>query len=225
MHKNTSYKDKIAILAPWLPSIVDTIKKDLRQEHLLRDWNFVKEYFPGKNPSKLTVEELSPAYAEAVAKGDTGEDLAEFICNRWLLKHSDIYNHFEQELSRLFPNFGELESIDEPTSKALVASAVGQFGAPNTYKFCVINSVVFPKSVYDELSKKAEQEEKQQKHDEARQNEIKTVEDCKRNYEQQLARLTDKYEKKILGLQKKYTTDMEVLKKQLSTLQRKLSAG
>lgn len=225
MHKDTTYKEKIAILAHWLPSIVDTIKKDLKQEHLARDWNFVKQYFPGKNPSKLTIEELSTAYAEAVATGEAGEQLAEFICNRWLLKNSDIYNHFEQELSRRFPNFAELEQIDEPTSKALVAESIKHFGAPSTYQFCVINSVVFPKAVFDELSKKAEKEAEHKHHEEVQNKELKTLEDCKANFEQQIARLTDKYEKKLQGMQKKYHTDVETYKKQIAALQRKLASG
>ena len=40
-----------------------------------------------------------------------------------------------------------------------------------------------------------------------------------------MARLTDKYEKKLMGLQKKYQLDQEALKKQLAALQRKLQAG
>lgn len=225
MLKNTSYKDKLAMLSPWLTDIVDTIKKDLRQEHLGRDWNFVKQYLGGKNPNKATVEELSEAYKNAVANGENGEDIAEFICNRWMLKHTDLYSHFEQELSKLFPNFSELEEIDEAHSKTLVANAVKEYGAPNTYQFCVINSVVFPKKVFEELSKKAASEADHAKKEETAKQELKTIEDCKTNYEQQIARLTDKYEKKLGGLQKKYTTDVDALKKQLATLQRKLTAG
>ncbi len=41
-------------------------------------------------------------------------------------------------------------------------------------------------------------------------------------FEREIARLTDKYEKKLAGLQKKYITDMENFKKQISQLQRKL---
>lgn len=225
MHKHTTYKEKIAIVAPWLPAIVDAIKKDLKQEHLARDWNFAKQYFPGKNPSKLTVEEMHPAYSQAVATGEKGEELAEFISNRWLLKHSDLYYHFEKELSTLFPNFSELEEIDTPTAKKLMNAAVEQYGALSTYLFCVFNSVVFPKEIFQELNAKAAKAEAQHKVDAEVQKEKQTLDELKNGYELQLSRMADKYEKKLAGLQKKYHTDTEALKKQVATLQRKLAGG
>ena len=43
------------------------------------------------------------------------------------------------------------------------------------------------------------------------------------HYDQQITRLTDKYEKKLQGMQKKYIQDIETLKKQITLLQRKLN--
>ncbi len=225
MHKHTTYKEKIAIVAPWLPTIVDAIKRDLKQEHLARDWVFAKQYFPGKNPNKLTADELHPAYSQAVATNEKGEELAEFISNRWLLKHADLYYHFEKELSTLFPNFSELEEIDAATAKKVMQGAVEQYGALNTYLFCVFNSVVFPKEIYQELSVKATATEAQKKEEAEVEKERQSVEEMKTGYEQQLARQADKYEKKLAGLQKKYHIDVEALKKQIASLQRKMVAG
>ena len=42
------------------------------------------------------------------------------------------------------------------------------------------------------------------------------------NFETEMARVKDKYEKKLNGLQKKYQVDVENLKKQIAQLQRKL---
>lgn len=225
MHKHTTYKEKIAIVAPWLPAIVDAIKRDLKQEHLARDWGFAKQYFPGKNPNKLTAEEMHPAYSQAVANSEKGEELAEFISNRWLLKHSDLYYYFEKELSALSPNFSDLEEIDAATAKRLMHGAVEQYGALNTYLFCVFNSVVFPKEIFQEMSTKAAAAESQKKVDAEILKEKQTLQEMKASFEQQLARQEDKYEKKLAGLQKKYHTDIEALKKQIASLQRKVAAG
>ena len=53
--------------------------------------------------------------------------------------------------------------------------------------------------------------------------EKRSLDDVKTQHALEVARLTDKYEKKLLGFQKKYTQDVEMLKKQLANLQRKLA--
>jgi hypothetical protein len=53
--------------------------------------------------------------------------------------------------------------------------------------------------------------------------EKQSAETLEKAYEREIARLTDKYEKKLQGLQKKYLFDTEALKKQIATLQRKLN--
>lgn len=223
MLKEATYKEKFVTLAHWLPAIIDSIKKDLKNEHLKKDIAFVRQYFVGKNPAKLTTEELVEAYREHMARGENTEELGEFITNRWLLKHADLYDYFEKALSRISPNFQELDVIDSKVAHEIMQSAVQEFGAPNTYLFCVLNSVVFPEEVYTKLQHKAKETAQKDQSEAKVQQEQASVESLKRNYEQQLARLTDKYEKKISGLQKKYTTDVETLKKQVANLQRKLN--
>ena len=48
MLKETGYQEKIEIVAPWLDEIVETVKKDLKNEHLKVDKAFCKKYFLGK---------------------------------------------------------------------------------------------------------------------------------------------------------------------------------
>jgi len=223
MLKDTTYKDKFAMLQSWMPQIIDSIKRDLRNEHLRNDIVFAKHYFPGKNPAKLTSEELAPAYIHVMANGEKTEELGEFIANRWLLKHSDLYHFFEQELTKLNPNFNELTSIDKPHATKIMEESVKQFGAMETYLFCVFNSVVFPEEIYKTLSQKATSHAKTKEVEEGKKQGEASIEALKRNYELQIARLTDKYEKKLLGFQKKYTVDVETLKKQVVSLQRKLT--
>lgn len=223
MLKESTYKEKFAMLKPWLPLIIETIKKDLKNEHLKRDPGFVRQYFPGKNAAKLTLDELVEAYTKAIFDGENGEELAEFIANRWMLKHTDIYHYFEQELSKINPNFSELQDIDKPTATKIMDGSMQQFGSIASYIFCIFNSVVFPEDVYKQLGTHASKTAVEKKEEDKKNDAEASLETLKRNYEQQIARLVDKYEKKILGLQKKYVIDVDTLKKQIANLQRKLT--
>lgn len=224
MLKDMTYKDKFKILDPWMPSIVDAVKKDLRQEHLKQDMQFAKKYFSNKNIQKLTLDELLEGYRLALAQESMAEALAEYISNRWLLKNSEIYHYFEEQLHRIDPHFNDLVEIEESKAHALMEDAILQFGAPKTYLFSVINSVVFPKNIYDQLGRRA-QESVQEEEDNCKiAEEQHSLDMIHQSYQQQIARLTDKYEKKLLGLQKKYTVDVDRLNKQIALLQRKLNA-
>jgi hypothetical protein len=223
MLKNTTYKEKLVILSPWMNSIIESIKKDLRNEHLRKDPSFVRHYFPGGNVNKLLTEDLAKAYTEAIANSDNAEELAEFISNRWVFKHSDLYHYFEEELSRIDRNFNELEILDKELSVQMMEGAIQHFGAKNTWLFCVLNSVVFPEEVFEILGRKADAERSRLEAEAAVEEEMHSLEAMQSNYEQRLARLSDKYEKKLQGMQKKYTCDVEILKKQIAALQRKLA--
>ena len=124
MIKDSTYKEKFVLLKKWMPSIVDSVKKDLKNEHLKKDWGFVKQYFPGKNPNKLTAEELAQAYAHAIENGENAEELAEFVSNRWLLKHTDLYYHFEKELTKVSPDFNELQELDKQKATEIMDGAI-----------------------------------------------------------------------------------------------------
>jgi hypothetical protein len=223
MLKESTYKEKFAMLQPWMTLIIETTKKDLKNDHLKRDPAFVRQYLPGKNAAKLTTEEMVNAYTKVIAEGEKGEELAEFIANRWMLKHSDIYHYFEQELSKINPNFSEIKDIDKQTATKIMEGAVQQFGSIATYLFCIFNSVVFPEDVYKQLGSHASEAALEKKAENQKNTEEASLEALKRNHEQQMARIIDKYEKKILGLQKKYILDVETLKKQIANLQRKLT--
>lgn len=225
MLKEATYKEKFLLLDAWLPAIIETVKKDLKNEHLKQDFGFAKKYFSNKNLNKLTTEELAEGYRQALAQEETAESLAEFISNRWLIKHGDVYHFFEEQLKRIYPNFTEIKELDLSTSTQLMEAAIDEFGAPQTYLFTVINSVVFPKTVLEQLQKRAMTESKQQETQAQQDSERLSVEMIQQNSQQQIARLTDKYEKKLQGLQKKYIQDTEMLKKQIATLQRKLNAA
>lgn len=223
MLKDATYKQKFVLLETWIPMLVETAAKDLRNEHLKKDAGFLKKYFQSKPIQKLTKEELVAGYTKALAQEENAEDIAEFISHCWILKNSEIYNHFETELTRRYGDFGTLEEIDPQNSAEIIDNAVKNFGAPKTYLFSVINSVVFAKPAYDRLKADAEKNQKQQEVDDQVKDEQLSLEKIHQHYQQQIARITDKYEKKLVGSQKKYFQDTETLKKQISILQRKLS--
>lgn len=205
---------------PWIKNHTDAlirdIRKDLKQDHLKKDTAFLKKHFPAKVPNKLTQEELNGVYSAVLAEGD--EALWEFVSERWLLKHTDIYNFFEQELKKITDDFSSLSEIEAGAAEKIMQESVRQFGAENTLLFAVLNSVVFPKSVYEKLAKLAAVKEEAEK-------EVvgESIEALLKKHEQQMRRLEERYEKKLSGMERKYLADTTALKKQISTLQRKLS--
>lgn len=222
MYKTATYKQKFQDLKEWIPSILESIKKDLKNEHLRKDLYFVKTYLDSKNINKLTNEDLVNAYTKALSEEENSEQVAEFITSRWLLKHSELYNFFERELIRVNPEFTEIEQLDDKTAQQLADQASKAFSARKTYIFSVLNSVVFPDSIFHQLKEKSRQEEREAVKQEQETAEKQTLEGLKEAHEREIARLTDKYEKKLSGLQKKYLIDVEGFKKQIAQLQRKL---
>lgn len=222
MYKDATYKEKYRDLAEWMPFIVDAIKRDLKNEHLRKDLAFVKRFLQAKNINKISVEELSQAYQQAIAEEEKGEEIAEFITARWLLKHSELYDFFEKQLNQITGDFTALDELDEQTSHHLMETSIQQFGAPSTYLFSVLNSVVFPATAFNKLRERAQQTKHNQVEQEKVVQEQLTLEKMREHYEREMNRVVDKYEKKLAGLQKKYLADTEGLKKQVAHLQRKL---
>lgn len=222
MYKNATYKEKYADLKDWFPAIIEKIKKDLKSEHLLKDPLFVKKYLSTSNLNKVSGEELTQAYQKAIAQEEQAENIGEFITTRWMLKHTELYDFFDQYLSQKYSDFTVLEEIDSDTSNKLIEAASSQFGMGEIYIFAVLNSVVFPTSVFHALKAKADQAEQQKKKTALEQSEKLSLEKDARRHEEELSRLADKYEKKLAGLQKKYLLDTQNLKKQIAQLQRKL---
>ena len=223
MLKNISNKERFLMIQEWIPTIIESIKKDLKNDHLKQDYVFVKKYLSNKNFQKASTEDLTNAYIKALQEEELADDIAEFMINRWLLKNTEIYNFFAQELQQINPDFTELEEIAHDASLDIIERANQQFGAPKTYLFSVLNSVVFSPEAFDQLAKRAENEKEEQRSQEESYKQQQSLESMQRNYDQQLARITDKYEKKLQGLQKKYLQDTESLKKQIAQLHKKIS--
>src|SRR5262245_6168302 len=160
MRKDATYREKLALLNPWMPSLISTVKKDLKNDHLKHDLQFCKKFLTGKNFKTVSEEELAEAYRAAMQESEKGESIAEFISNRWLLKHGEIYNFFEQRLSTISPNFTDLEELSPEDSEKLSAEAVQAFGATKSYLFPVLNSVLFTDTTSQRFAQNAHPEPK-----------------------------------------------------------------
>ncbi|HRD55074.1 MAG TPA: hypothetical protein PLC42_01625 [Parachlamydiaceae bacterium] len=223
MLKDASYKEKFQLLKSWMPGIAETVKKELKNDHLKKDWLFAKKYFPGKNLNKITADELGAGYQTAIAEEEKGEEIAEFISNAWLLKNSELYDYFEKELRKVNEDFSAIEKLAPAESLKIRQEAVNTFGAYRTYLFSVLNSVAFQESDFNHLQEEAKKEFAHAKENEEEALKLKSEGNIEKNYQLQMARMTDKYEKKISGLQKKYMQDQEALKKQITSLQTALN--
>jgi hypothetical protein len=220
--KNLSYEEKIEILSPFFNIFVESIKKDLKQEHLKKRPQFFRSYFKGKTISKLTVEELEQGYSLAL-KENRDTTLAEYLCNRWVLRNIDVYEFFEKQLSSINPKFDEIEIFEAAVEEAIISQSVSSFGPLKTYLFCMINSVVFSQEAFDKLSRDSmEMINEMKKSEENAKNEQSSAKSL-HSFEKQVQNLTNRYEKKLDSLHKKYMQDTDALKKQVSLLQKRLN--
>lgn len=209
-------ENQFQALQNWTLEILDAIKKDIRTDHLHTDPVFYRTYFGNRPQNRLTSEEIFAAYEKELIQGN--ETLAEWVVNRWVFKHGDLYKHFAERLSEVNPNFDQIKQLTEEESHRILSGAAESYGAIPTFLFSLLNGVVFPQPVLEQLRKAAEVEkvalEKKAKSDA----EQESLEKIIAAHQREIARLNDK----ITGVQKKYEKDTEALKKQIKVLQKKL---
>jgi hypothetical protein len=211
-------KNQFQILQPWLAQILHILKRELKSEHLSKNLSFCRTHFGGRPTSRVSNDEVIAAYEKELLQGN--EDLGDWIVNRWVFHHGEIYRHFAETLSRIHPDFDEIKTLDEPQSASILSGAVESFGALPTYIFSVLNGVVFPETVLKRLRETAEKEELSQKKKQAATEATLSLEQIIARHQREVARLQDK----IAGVMKKYTTDVDALKKQIRALQQRLNA-
>jgi len=221
MIQEDAYSVKLEKLTPWKVEIFQSIKKDLRNEHLLKTPSFVQKHFAKRPLDKLTAEEFAEAYLKEIAQGD--EELGEKIVARWVMKNAELYQFFATELSKINPKFDEIESLSPEASSSLLNTSVSQFGAVATYLFSVMNAVVLTEEQFSKLREMALSESAQAKPLEEKR-EFATISSLKEHYEKETRKLTEKFEKRTLGLEKKYVQDVEGLKKQIAQLHKRLGS-
>jgi len=219
MIKEDPYRVKFDQLRPWAFEIFQTIRKDLRNEHLLKSHAFVQKHFLKRPLDKLTIDEMSNAYLKEIAEGD--EELGEKVAARWVLKNAELYQFFVTELSKINPKYDEIEALPGDVSSYLLNIAVSQFGAQTVYIFTILNAVVFTQEQLNQLREIALLEKASEKPEEESRPFI-SVESVKEQYEKEIRKLSEKYEKRMQGIERKYFQDVEGLKKQIAQLHKKL---
>lgn len=210
-------ENQFQALQSWTFEVLSTIKKDIKHEHLQSDLEFYQKYFGNRPKNRLTTEEIFAAYEKELAIGNEG--IAEWVVNRWVFKHGDLYQHFADRLSEINPDFNAIKTLTLEESQKVLAGTEASFGAIPTFLFSLLNGVVFPKQVLDELEKKAKLEREQREAAQEENKEQESFEKVIASQKREIARL----EAKLLGVQKKYTKDTEMLKNQIKTLQKKLA--
>lgn len=224
MSNEKSFKEKLIHLEDCMPEIIDCVKKDLKSEHLKKDYNFSKKYFPGKNINKIESQELIQGYLKALHEEAEAESLAEFIVHHWIFKNSELYHFFEERLSKINPDFTEIKELTNEQASALEKEAFKDFGVRKTYIFSQLNGVAFSQDHMKKMAVAASKERSETAVNAVQEAETRSLDEMKATHALEIARLTDKYEKKLLGVQKKYAQDVEALKKQISTLHRKMAS-
>jgi hypothetical protein len=216
-------ENKFQSIQIWIPSILGAIKKEIRTDHLASSPAFARAHFGNRPLNRLTTEEIFKVYEKELLAGQ--EDLSEWVVNRWVFKHGDIYQHFAERLGEIQPDFGNIERLDEGQSEQILAGAPEAFGALQVYLFSYLNGVVFPEKVFAHLRALAEKEERERQVKLQQEEESQSMAEALESAKRECLLLQQKYEAKMAGLMKKYTTDVEALKKQIRSLQQQLHAA
>jgi len=207
---------------PWMEQILQVVKKDIKTDHLPGDKSFYKTHFGNRPQNKLTQEEIFVTYEKELLAGN--EELSEWVINRWVFKYGDIYRHFAERLGAVNPNFQEIQSLSDAEADMVLAGAEEKFGSTETYIFARLNGVVFSDSVFDRLNRAALQETQSKTQMQEQKNEQESFEQLNARHQREVSRLLEKYEDKLSGVQRKYTSDVEALKKQIRSLQQQIHA-
>lgn len=213
--------NQFQILQPWMPQILNTIKREIKTEHLPADLTFYRTHFGNKPLSRLTAEEIFKAYEKELIAGN--QELSEWVVNRWVFKHGDMYNHFAKRLAEINPNFEEIKTITESQAEYILDGAADLFGPIDLFLFSVLNGVVFPEVIMNRL--KADADRALAASQQSGQQKVETPEETIARYQREMAKIEEKCESKIAGVMKKYSTDVEALKKQIRSLQQRLNTA
>src|SRR3990167_9681675 len=142
-------KNQFESIQSWIPFILETIKKEIKHEHLPASPVFVRTHFGNRPLNRLKIEEIFTAYEKDLLAGD--ESLAEWVVNRWVFRHGDIYSHFAERLGEISDDYSTLESLTEAQSEQVLKGAKDRFNAADIYLFSLLNAVVFPESIFARL--------------------------------------------------------------------------
>ena len=208
------------LVRPWMQQILNSIKKDIKTDHLPADKSFYKAHFGNRPQNKLSLEEIFSVYEKELIAGNA--DLSEWVVNRWVFKHGDVYRHFADRLSAINPHFQEIQSITDAQAEQILAGAVETFGATAVYIFSRLNGVVFSNAIFDRLHQAAIKETQSKQVEQEQRQADESIEQLTLRHQREVSRLQERYEDKLAGVQRKYSADVQALKNQIRALQQRV---
>ncbi|MEN9654631.1 MAG: hypothetical protein RL235_743 [Chlamydiota bacterium] len=215
-------KNPFTQVQPWVASILSDIKKELRTEHLLKSPVFYRAHFGNRPHNRIPYEEIEAVYVRALAEGSDA-DLADWVINRWVFQHGDIYEAFAEKLQQVNPDFTQIKELTLDESERVLDGMAERFGALNVYLFAWLNKVAFPESVFHRLQNLAESTTRLAKEEAEESKALVEKEALVKKHARDLEKLRLKCEDKIAGVMRKYDQDVAGLKNQIRALQKRMS--
>ncbi len=212
--------NSFAHVRPWMQQILNSIKKDIKTDHLPKDKTFYKAHFGNQPQNKLSLEEIFSVYEKELIAGNA--ELCEWVVNRWVFKHGDVYRHFADRLTAINPHFQEIQSLTDAQAEQILAGAVESFGSTDVCIFSRLNGVVFSDAVFERLHQAALKETQSKQAELEQKQADESIEQLTLQHQRELSRLQERYEDKLAGVQRKYNTDVEALKNQIRALQQRV---
>jgi hypothetical protein len=211
-----TWSGKFSLLSPWFSDILAAVKRDCKSEHLSVDPYFVRKHFAGKPVQRISLEEMRAVYMREILSGQ--DKVAEFIANRWLFRHMELYRFFEEELGKISPEFDKINELTVEQGDGVIQKAKERFDCEEIFIFTIINDVAFPEPIFEKLQKEAlETLAERQK------NAPPLAEDDEtERFRQEMDRMKEKHEKKLQEVAKRHGQETARLNAEISELKKTL---
>src|SRR3990167_2281186 len=181
---------KFNTLRPWLEEILLVIKKDIKTDYLPAMQAMYKSYFGSRPVNRLQNEEIYAALIQELENGN--EDLAEWIVNRWVFKHGELYQFFASSLEKIQPDFSSLDQLTIDQSQMILSRAKDLFPIKEVYFFSVLNGVVFPQEIFEQLKNEVQTASERKKVEAEVDLKEREVSKIVENHQREIDRITSK---------------------------------
>lgn len=214
-----TWAGRFSILSPWFSDILGAVKRDCKSEHLRLDPIFVRQHFGGVPLHRITFEEMRAVYLQQILAGH--DQLAEFITNRWLFRHMELYRFFEESLQKIAVDFEKITELSPEQSEALLSDGCEKFGAEKVFCFAVLNDVALANDSFERLQRQSLEKLALRQEENGELTEQGTAEMLR----QEMGRLKERQERKIQELTKKHQQEIKRLQAEILALKETVSKG
>jgi hypothetical protein len=194
---------------------MNVVKRDCKAEHLRLDPLFVRQHFGGAPIHRITFEEMRAVYLQQVLGGHNR--LAEFVTNRWLFRNMEMYRFFEEALQKISTDFEKIAQLTDEQALPLIEQALDKFDVEKIFCFIILNEVTVSNDCFEKLQRQALEKlaERQEKEPE--------VGEKDGLLRQEMDRIKERHEKKIVEMTKKHQQEIQRLQKEISLLRAELN--